>query len=150
MNGVLGIAPDMILSAKAWTRSSFLALCLLRVALIHMLAQYVSMGRITVVYNHLQVLGVIPQVGPTALLHCISDVVAFFVMFVICSLKLSLLSNVTPRNLTDLDNSIGMLPTLMGRRVHFLFQVNITILVLSALIERPLVEHQFSMVFMVR
>ena len=88
--------------------------------------------------------------GPTALLHCISDVVAFLVMFVMCSLKLSLLSSVTPRNLTELDSSIVVLPTLMGRRVHFLFQVNITILVLSALIERPLVEHQFSIVFMVR
>ena len=28
---------------------------------------------------------------------------AFFVMFVMCSLKLSLLSRMTPRNLADLD-----------------------------------------------
>ena len=47
-----------------------------------------------------------PQVGPTALLHCMSEAVAFLVMLRMCSLKLSLFSRVTPRNLADLDSSI--------------------------------------------
>ena len=34
-----------------------------------MLVQYIIMGLIIVVYNHLQVLGVSPHVDPTALLH---------------------------------------------------------------------------------
>ena len=90
-------------------------------------------------YIHLHVLGLIPQVGPTALRHCIRDAVAFLVVLMICSLKLSLLSRVTPRNLADLDSPIMLLPTVIGLRVHFLFQVNITICVLSALIDRSLV-----------
>ena len=103
----------------------------------------------TVLYIQLQVLGFRPQVGPTALLHCMSEAVAFLVILLICSLKLSLLSRVTPRNLADLDSSIVVLPTLIGLRVHFLFQVNMTTLVFSALIERSLEWHHLSMVLIV-
>ena len=71
-------------------------------------------------------MGDIPQVGPTALLHCNRDAVAFLVMLVTCSLKLSLLSSVTPRNFTEVDKSTVALPTTIGLRVHFLFHVNIT------------------------
>ena len=67
-----------------------------------------------------------------------------------CSLKVSLLSRVTPKSLTVGDKSIVFPPTRIGRRVHFLFLVNITILVFMALILRPLVSHHFSIVFMVR
>ena len=107
------------------------------------------MGRTTAVYSHLHVFGVRPHVGPTAFLHCISDAVALFVILMMCSLKLSLLSSVTPKNLTVGDNSIGVFPTFIGRSVHFLFQVNMTILVLRVLTESPLVEHQFSIVVIV-
>ena len=55
-----------------------------------------------------------------------SEAVDFLVMFVMCSLKLSLLSRVTPRNLADLDSSMVELLTLMGLIVNFLFQVNMT------------------------
>ena len=72
---------------------------------------------------------------------------AFLVMFVICSLKLSLLSSVTPRNFTEVDKSIVVFPTTIGLRV--LFHVNITTLVLSALMVRSLVWHQFMIVLMV-
>ena len=51
--------------------------------------------------------------GPTALRHCIRDAVAFLVVLMICSLKLSLLSKVTPRNLADLDSPIMLLPTVI-------------------------------------
>ena len=74
---------------------------------------------------------------------------AFLVMLVMCSLKLSLLSNVTPRNFTEVDNSIVVLPTTIGLSVHFLFHVNIAILVLSALMVRSFVWHQFMIVLMV-
>ena len=90
-------------------------------------------------YIHEQVLGVSPQVGPTAFLHCMREAVALLVIFVMCSLKLSLLSKVTPRNLAEVDSPIVVLPTTIGLRDHFLFQVNITILVFRALIERSLV-----------
>ena len=40
----------------------------------------------------------------------------------ICSLKLRLLSRITPRNFADLDGSIVVLPTTRGLSVHFLFQ----------------------------
>ena len=91
---------------------------------------------------HQQVLGVGPQIGPTALLHCMSEAVAFLVMCVMSSLKLSLLSRVTPRNLVDLDSLMVELPTLMGLMVHFLFQVNMTTLVFMALILSPFDWHQ--------
>ena len=94
-------------------------------------------------------MGDIPQVGPTALLHCKREAVAFLVMLVMCSLKLSLLSNVTPRNFAEVDSSIVVLPTTIGLSVHFLFHVNITILVLSALMVRSFVWHQFMIVLMV-
>ena len=42
-----------------------------------------------------------------------NEAVAFLVMFVVCWLKFSLLSRVTPRNLVDLDSSMVDLPTLM-------------------------------------
>ena len=71
------------------------------------------------------------------------------VMLVMCSLRLSLLSNVTPRNFAEVDNSIVVLPTPIGLRVHFLFHVNITILVLSALMVRSFVCHQSMIVLMV-
>ena len=64
---------------------------------------------------------------------------ALLVIFVMCSLKLSLLSKVRPRNLAEVDSPIVVLPTTIGLRDHFLFQVNITILVFRALIERSLV-----------
>ena len=74
--GVLGIAPDIILRASACALSSFVVLTLVCVARIHVLTQYESIGRITAVYIHLHVLGVRPQVGPTALLHCMREDVA--------------------------------------------------------------------------
>ena len=64
-------------------------------------------------------------------------------------LALSLLSRVTPRNFTVLDRAMVLPPTLMGRIVQFLFQVNMTILVLSALMLSPLVSHHFSIVLMI-
>ena len=114
-----------------------------------MLAQYVIMGLIIVVYNHLQVLGVSPHVGPTALLHCMREAVAFFVMLRICSLKLSLLSNVTPRNLAEFESGSVVSSTFIGLKLHFLFQVNMMIFVLSALMDGSLVWHQLTMVLMV-
>ena len=60
---------------------------------------------------------------------------ALLVIFVMCSLKLSLLSKVTPRNLAEVDSPIVVLHTIIGLRD----QVNITILVFRALIERSLV-----------
>ena len=74
---------------------------------------------------------------------------AFLVMLVMCSLKLSLLSSVTPRNFAEVDSSTVVLPTTIGLSVHFLFHVNITILVLSALMVRSFVWHQFMIVLMV-
>ena len=94
-------------------------------------------------------MGDFPQVGPTALLHCKRDAVAFLVMLAMCSLKLSLLSSVTPGNFTEVDKSTVVLPTTIGLRVHFLFHVNITTLVLSALTVRSFVWHQFMIVLMV-
>ena len=120
------MAPVIMRSARACTLLSFLQLTSVLVALIQMLLQYVSIGLMTVLYIQLQVLGLSPQVGPTARLHCMSEAVAFLVMLVMCSLKLSLLSRVTPRNLADSDSSIVVFPTLIGLRVHFLFQVNMT------------------------
>ena len=94
-------------------------------------------------------MGDIPQVGPTALLHCNRVAVAFLVILVMCSPKFSLLSSVTPRNCTEVDKSTVVLPTTIGLRVHFLFHVNITTLVLSALMVRSFVWHQFMIVLMV-
>jgi hypothetical protein len=62
-------------------------------------------------------------------------------MILVCSLRLSLLSRVTPKNLADSDSSIVVFHTLIGLRVHFLFQVNMTSLVFNALIERSLEWH---------
>ena len=62
-------------------------------------------------------------------------------------LNVSLLSSVIPRSLTSLLSSIVSPQTSMGRRDHFLFHVNMTILVLSALMLSSLDWHQFSIVF---
>ena len=64
-------------------------------------------------------------------------------------LNVSLLSSVIPRSLTSLLSSIVSPQTSMGHRDHFLFHVNMTILVLSALVLSPLDWHQFSIVFIV-
>ena len=64
-------------------------------------------------------------------------------------LNVSLLSSVIPSSLTLLLGSIVSPQTSMGRRDHFLFHVNMTILVLSALMLSPLDWHQFSIVFIV-
>ena len=64
-------------------------------------------------------------------------------------LNVSLLSSVIPSSLTSLLSSIVSPQTFMGRRDHFLFHVNMTILVLSALMLSPLDWHQFSIVFIV-
>ena len=64
-------------------------------------------------------------------------------------LNVSLLSSVIPSSLTSLLSSIVSPQTSMGRRDHFLFHVNMTILVLSALMLSPLDWHQFSIVFIV-
>ena len=64
-------------------------------------------------------------------------------------LNVSLLSSVIPRSLTSLLSSIVSPQTSMGRRDHFLFHVNTTILVLSALMLSPLDWHQFYIVFIV-
>ena len=70
----------------------FCDICLLvRVDLIHTLQQKVKIGVIAL-YIHEQVLGVSPQVGPTAFLHFMRVAVALLVIFVMCSLKVSLLS----------------------------------------------------------
>ena len=61
-------------------------------------------------------------------------------------LNVSLLSSVIPRSLTSLLSSIISPQTSMGRRDHFLFHVNMNILVLSALMLSPLDWHQFSIV----
>ena len=53
------------------------------------------------------------------------------------------------KELNSFGQSDGLPPTLMGRIVQFLFQVNMTILVLSALMLSPLVSHNFSIVLMV-
>ena len=67
MKGVLGMAPDIILSASACFEHGFL------------------FGLpISVVYINLHVLGLILHMGPTAPLHCIRDVVAFLVILMIC------------------------------------------------------------------
>ena len=58
-------------------------------------------------------------------------------------------SSVIPRSLTSLLSSIVSPQTSMRRRDHFLFHVNMTILVLSALMLSPLDLHQFSIVFIV-
>ena len=117
MKGVSGIAPDMILRASACTLSSLVALALVCVARIYILTQYESMGHITAVYIHLHVLGVRPQVGPTPLLHCMREDVAFSTVLM-CSLKLSLLSSVTPRNLAEFDYAMLLLPILIGLLNH--------------------------------
>ena len=66
-------------------------------------------------------------------------------------LNVNLLSSVIPSSLTSLLSSIVSPQTFMGRtrRDHFLFHVNMTILVLSALMLSPLDWHQFSIVFIV-
>ena len=64
-------------------------------------------------------------------------------------LNVSLLSSVIPNSLTSLLSSIVSPQTSMGRRDHFLFHVNMTIFVLSALMLSPLDWHQFSIVFIV-
>ena len=55
-------------------------------------------------------------------------------MLAMCSLKLSF---------TEVDKSTAVLPTTIGLRVHFLFHVNITTLVLSALMVRSFVWYQY-------
>ena len=60
-------------------------------------------------------------------------------------LNVNLLSSVIPSSLTSLLSSIVSPQTFMGRRDH----VNMTILVLSALMLSPLDWHQFSIVFIV-
>ena len=62
-------------------------------------------------------------------------------------LNVSLLSSVIPNSLTSLLSSIVSPQTSMGRRDHFLFHVNMTIFVLSALMLSPLDWQQFSIVF---
>ena len=64
-------------------------------------------------------------------------------------LNVSLLSSVIPSSLTSLLSSIVSPQTSMGRRDHFLFHVNMTILVLSVLMLSPLDWDQFSIVFIV-
>ena len=64
-------------------------------------------------------------------------------------LNFSLLSSVIPSSLISSLRSIVSPQTSMGRRDHFLFHVNMTILVLSALMLSPLDWHQFSIVFIV-
>ena len=64
-------------------------------------------------------------------------------------LNVSLLSGVIFSSLTSLLSSIVSPQTFMGRRDHFLFHVNMTIFVLSALMLSPLEWHQFSIVFIV-
>ena len=64
-------------------------------------------------------------------------------------LNVSLLSGVIFSSLTSLLSSIVSPQTSMGRRDHFLFHVNMTIFVLSALMLSPLEWHQFSIVFIV-
>ena len=78
-----------------------------------------------------------------------SEGVAFLVMFVMYSLKLRLLSRMTPRDLADLDSLMVELPNLRGLIVHFLFQVNVTTLVFMALILSLLDWHQVLMVLRV-
>ena len=85
--------------------------------------------------------------GPMALSHWKRVPMHFLVMLSICVLNVSLLSSVIPRSLTSLLSSIVSLQTSMGRRDHFLFHVNMTILVLSALMFSPLDWHQFSFCF---
>lgn len=93
-------------NANAWTLLRLVLLSLVLSALTHNTAQYVRIGLITAVYIHLHVRGVRPQVGPTALLHCIKELVAFLVILLTCSLKVSMLARVTPRSLTLGDRSI--------------------------------------------
>ena len=59
-------------------------------------------------------------------------------------LNVSLLSSVIPNSLTSLLSSIVSPQISMGRRDHFLFHVNMTIFLLSALMLSPLDWHQFS------
>ena len=54
-----------------------------------------------------------------------------------------------PVALTVLDRAMVLPPTLIERIVQFLFQVNMTILVFSALMLSPLVSHHFSIVLIV-
>ena len=87
--------------------------------------------------------------GHMALLHWKRMPMHFLAMLSICVLNVSLLSSVIPRSLTSLLSSIVSPQTSMGRRDLFLFHVNMTILVLSALMLSPLDWHQFSIVFIV-
>ena len=84
--------------------------------------------------------------GPKALLHWKRVPMHFLVMLSICVLNVSLLSSVIPRSLTSLQSSIVSPQTSMGSRKHFLFHVNMTIFVLSALMLSPLDWYQFSIV----
>ena len=54
---------------------------------------------------------------------------AFLVIFDKFLLKLSLLSRVTSKDMAEMDNSIVLLSTGIGLRIHFLFLVNMTTLV---------------------
>ena len=54
-----------------------------------------------------------------------------------------------PRSLTSLLSLIVFPQTSMGRRDHFLFHVNMTILVLRGLMLSPLDWNKFSIVFIV-
>ena len=69
----------------------------------------------------------------------------FLVMLSIWLLNVSLLSSVVPLLLS----SIVSPQTSMGRRDHFLFHVNMTIFVLSALMLSPLEWHEFSIISIV-
>ena len=64
----------------------------------------------------------------------------FFVMLVICSLKFSFTSKITPRNFAELERPIVVLSNLMGLREQFLFHVNMTIFVFSVLLKRSSVD----------
>ena len=90
------------------------------------------MGLIIAVYIQWHTFGERPHVGPMALSHWKRVPMHFLVMLSICVLNVSLLSSVIARSLTSLLSSIVSPQTSMGRRDHFLFHVNMTILVLSA------------------
>ena len=74
---------------------------------------------------------------------------AFFGYVVNMCIEVSLLSSVIPSSLTSLLSSIVSSQTSKVHRDHFLFHVNMTIYVLSALMLSPLEWHQFSIVFIV-
>ena len=104
-------------------------LVLFSTALIHTIEQLARVGLIIAVYIRWHTFGERPHVGPLALLHWKRVPMHFLVMLSICVLNVSLLSSVIPRSLTSLLSSIVSTQTSMGRRDHFLFNVNMTIFV---------------------